>query len=413
MGYTCGRKLDESTCHKIAVTCNSIVEFARKDISAYQKSLKQGWLDKWFKRKTRKPLTKEDCRKIAKTCKSKSEFKRKCHAAYIKAMENGWIASYGFEDTRTVKSQAQRKISDIDVEAAAKKYTSRGSFFKNDRNMYIIALRRKLLDKFDWLSKNAEIESRGFKDCIYVYEFEYIKVAYVGRTVEPIRRDNNHRKPGDSVYEFAKSIGVDVPAAKYLYDGITTKEGQKLEHQTIEEYRQKGWALINKAKAGSLGALASGKLNKKHCLAVARKYNYVYDLVHNDKTIYWALRHYGWYKECTWLKLKRTAAGTWSKCSKEICHKEALKYKTRSEFMKGSGGAYKRAAQEDWLKEWFPITLNAEKRVGQFTLDGKTMLNSYKSIAEAATAMGVKHPTISACCRGKHKSCKGFVFKFI
>lgn len=41
------------------------------------------------------------------------------------------------------------------------------------------------------------------------------------------------------------------------------------------------------------------------------------------------------------------------KWKKEDCYKEAQKYKTRSEFAKGSSGAYYAAWQNKWLDEWF------------------------------------------------------------
>ena len=412
MGYTCGRKLDYDTCHKIAVKYKSITEFAKKDSSAYCKAVKEGWIDKWFKRKVNKPLTEEECRAIASQCKSRSEFKKKSHAAYEKARQNGWLSSYNFDDTCDVKKRALRTISDKTIEKKAKKYSSMTDFYKHDRNAWTIAYRRNLLCKFTWLSKNKEIALRGFKDSVYVYEFSNVKTAYVGRTVEPKRRDRHHREPGDSVFEFAKSLKTDVPPVKTLFDGLTTSDGKLLEAKTMEEYRQKGWTLINKVKAGSLGGLASGKLTKKYCISIAKKYVSVKDLVKNEGSVYGALRQHGWYKECTWLKFLHAPRGTWSKSDKEKIYSEAVKYTTRNEFMHGSKSAYERARREGWIDEWFPSSLRAPKKVGQFTITGK-LIRKFNSIADAARAMNAKNPQISACCRGLRKTCHGFVFKFL
>ena len=38
----------------------------------------------------------------------------------------------------------------------------------------------------------------------------------------------------------------------------------------------------------------------------------------------------------------------------EACKKEALKYNTRKDFRKNSGGAYRRAWKNKWLDDFFP-----------------------------------------------------------
>ena len=46
---------------------------------------------------------------------------------------------------------------------------------------------------------------------------------------------------------------------------------------------------------------------------------------------------------------------------KENCRKESLKYKTRTEFNKGTIAAYKSSLKNGWMNEFFPKT---EKGVG-------------------------------------------------
>lgn len=53
-----------------------------------------------------------------------------------------------------------------------------------------------------------------------------------------------------------------------------------------------------------------------------------------------------------------------------------------------------------------------EKSVGQYTLDGEFIMehqNAYK----AAESVGVTREAVRKVCIGKHKSCKGFLWKFI
>lgn len=51
--------------------------------------------------------------------------------------------------------------------------------------------------------------------------------------------------------------------------------------------------------------------------------------------------------------------------------------------------------------------------VNQFSLDGITLIATYNTIKDAAIAMGVKSPCISAVCRGIRKTCKGYIFKYV
>lgn len=50
-------------------------------------------------------------------------------------------------------------------------------------------------------------------------------------------------------------------------------------------------------------------------------------------------------------------------------------------------------------------------KVSQYTLNGE-YVNTYASQAEAEKALGLKRSNISACCRGKIKSCAGYVWKY-
>ena len=60
----------------------------------------------------------------------------------------------------------------------------------------------------------------------------------------------------------------------------------------------------------------------------------------------------GWLDElCPHMKTKKPN-GYWTK---ERCAEEALKYETKSEFQKNSGGAYRAALKHNWLREAFKI----------------------------------------------------------
>lgn len=52
------------------------------------------------------------------------------------------------------------------------------------------------------------------------------------------------------------------------------------------------------------------------------------------------------------------------------------------------------------------------KAVLQFSLEGE-LINSYKSATEASRIMGVSVSAITNACRGKSKTCTGFIFKYV
>ena len=57
--------------------------------------------------------------------------------------------------------------------------------------------------------------------------------------------------------------------------------------------------------------------------------------------------------------------------------------------------------------EFTKIEYNSTKKVCQLTLDG-TLIKVWESAAEVERCTKLKHTNISACCKGKHKTCGGF-----
>ena len=64
----------------------------------------------------------------------------------------------------------------------------------------------------------------------------------------------------------------------------------------------------------------------------------------------------GWLDDFYWFEENiKKPRGFWSK---EHCYEEAKKYKTRTEFAKGSMSAYKVVRLFGWMDEFFPIDTN-------------------------------------------------------
>lgn len=355
MGYTCGRILDKKFCQSIASTCSSISEFHKTDHCAYEKSLKMGWLDEWFGRLVHKPYTQADCYEIAKQCSSRSEFKHKSYSAWKTAKRHGWIETYNWFRTTAEIRKDIKVFTDNDVIESARKYTHLSIFRQNEPSRYTMASRRGLLSKMRWLKRNVEVMNRKCLDCVYAYEFSDYNTVYVGRTVEPHRRNLAHHKPNDSVAQFAMQTNTAIPQMKILHDGITYKEGALIEALEMDNYKNNGWKLLNKAPAGSIGGLGARKLNKTYCISIASKYTTLSDLICNNGSVYNALRVNGWLNECKWLKYQKKPRGYWCNKAKAELLVEASKYQTRNEFMHRAKTVYEIVRRNGWMDEVFPI----------------------------------------------------------
>ena len=112
----------------------------------------------------------------------------------------------------------------------------------------------------------------GDRDRVYAYFFRGRKAAYVGRTVNPARRDWQHRQPGDNaVRGFADKNGLRVPEMTLLEDGLSPGEGLEREDFWCKKLKGDGWRVLNKAKtgvkSGSLGRLGgewrNGRFGRK------------------------------------------------------------------------------------------------------------------------------------------------------
>ncbi len=309
------------------------------------------------KRNVKSSFTREVCYNLAKQCKSRAEFKRFSKHGYHVARINGWLDDYTwFLSTHEAKSKAMRKYTDAEIADRAKKFTRLIDFEKNDPCGYQIAWRRGIIPTFTWLSRNVEAASRHYTDAVYVYEFIKTNTAYVGRSIEPINRDNDHRQKGDSVYEYAKAHGLEVPPMKILYDGVSPQKGAIKECETIDGYRLNGWHLLNKAKGGSLGQIGSGWMTHDKCIAVAKKFSYIQDFIKAHRSMYDKMLKHGWIKECTWLKYYNAKPGTYVNCSKKQIKYIASKFKSRYAFQKGARTAYYTALKNGWIDVFFPIS---------------------------------------------------------
>ena len=416
------RILDKETCRKICARYPSKGALLHgdpalklpPDPAVHHKCYKEGWLDEFFidqRHNKESRFTFEYCRDLASHCANRADFAKQVGCRYSKILADGWVDKFAKEFHWMTKSESMsnrlRKYSDEDIRCAAQKFTKLCDFRARDNIMYNRARIRKLLPQFTWLQRNDGVKD-CFADNIYVYEFSDSKVVYIGRTVNPIQRDKDHHKSGDSVYDYANAAGVPIPTVKYLYKNITVDAGKQLEDAVINQYKSTGWILLNKMKGGGCGNLY--RISKSQLLKTAGKYEFFRDFYLNDRAAYVALDKYGWLSECSWLKYINGRPGEWDDYDK--CKKEAEKYKGRDAFRIGSSTAFKTAWRNGWIEEWFPIKLNRGVEIEQYDIKTGAVIAIFESTNIASRKLSIQRSLIQACCHGRNQSAGGYGFRF-
>ena len=341
-------------CYEEAKKYKSRGEFSNESSTAWSYAKKNGWIDDyiWFKEivKPNGYWNYEHCYEEAKKYKTRTEFERLSPSASTVARKNSWIDDYTWIPKPNKKKRGYWDYDNCYNEA--KKYKSRSEFQFGCSSAYKSAKRNKWLDDYTWLEDERFNVYTDKIDCVYVYEFVEQKSAYIGRTLlrRQKQRDLEHIFGDDSVSTFAKSLDIPIPEMKILETNLTIKEGSENEGIWIELYREDGWTILNKAKAGSLGRLGNRypKYTHEVCYNEAKKYNSRHEFIRGNRSAYNAALKNNW--------LDEFFPKTKIEYTYYICKKLAEDCKTRSEYSKKHSTAYIKSSKNKWLDEFFPKT---------------------------------------------------------
>lgn len=394
---------------EIASDCTSRSEFEDKHQYACKIARTMGWMDILFPvvRRRTTSLTLEKCIEIAKGCVTRLDLEKKNRNCLEVARENGWLPLLGLlepDEARTRAGKKRQKYTEEELIALAKQYDNPSDFKRDYPKEYAVCLYRGLHKTFTWF---RHFDIFGDIDHVYVYEWPEQNVAYVGRTINKLKRVRDHLMEGDPVYEYAKSAGVEVPEPIYLYSNVSIFDGARLEKENISKYKENGWDLINSNNGGGLGSLGVG-YSKMECIEIASGFEYVQDLKKDAPSIYAKLLKHKWLKLCTWLKYKKAKNGTYSNISEEEGFEIAKKFKTRSELCDQYDALYRKANKEGWLDKWFPPS----RMLNKYTMDGQ-LVGSYVSMLSGARSVGKNTTTcIASHLLGRLKHAYGFIWKW-
>lgn len=239
------------------------------------------------------------------------------------------------------------------VFAEAKKYETKSDFQTGCPSAHAIAYREGWINEMNWFEDGRVKLLTNKIDCVYKYYFKETNSIYIGRTIHKVDTICRHRtKEEDTVYKYAKNNGFEVPEMEIIEDNLTIEEGLDREDYWKNYYKNKGYNVLNIGKtgigSGSIGAINSGKWNKKTIFAEAKKYKTKYEFQSGCGSAYVAARRKGLLKEMNWFEEGRKPNFFWTK---EMVFSEAKKYKTKREFKKGCSSAYTFACKNNWIDE--------------------------------------------------------------
>lgn len=407
------KKWTYETCKEESKKYKSIGEFRKGSYGAYKSACKNKWMNSFIWLIDERSLrlgrfgkwTEETCREESKKYKTRSDFSKQNESAYRNALKFGWINDYSW-----LKDERFDLFSDkIDCIYAYE--------FTEQKAVYVGRTLIKRQKERDWehIFKNDTVSKFAKENNIPVPEMKILETNLTikegaeneGIWIELYREDKwnilNIAKAGSIgglgkgkskyTYNICKELAekcknrsefkISYPQAyknssknNWLSDfnfingktnGINKKH--KWTYKTCYEEAKKYHTIADFEKGNSGAckvARANGwmkdytwftilwqeKWNKETCYEEAKKYTTLEDFISKSGSCYATACKNKWIDEYTWLERKRTRRGYWQ--DYDNCYNEALKYKTITDFMRKSSGAYAASLKHGWLDEFFP-----------------------------------------------------------
>lgn len=269
---------DEDSMRQEAQKYNSRVDF-QKNSSAYQAALRRGsnFIDDITSHMTEKKIkwTEDKLKQEALKYNSISDFINGSHSAYVTAFNKG---KDFLKDITSHMIKKKREWSDEEIYNEAKKYQHIKDFELGSPKAFGAAKNRGpfIIDKETGRKKNtlefykkvtAHMIPLGNRNerIIYVHEFrdenENPVAAYVGLTYNSEKRYSQHIS-GVDYTDNPKDTQVTIfmrnnPQLKHYYKELTDYmdevDAVKMEREWEDRYKNEGWLILSKKRAGSLG----------------------------------------------------------------------------------------------------------------------------------------------------------------
>lgn len=234
----------------------------------------------------------------------------------------------------------------------------------------------------------------GHYHCVYVVLNNRLNKAYVGITRQKFEnRVNDHKSAGNSTNSKYISQEIDTvfeQLTSYMYSTETIGEEER---QWIELYKDSDYEVLNDEKSiGCIGVLKE-KWSDEKIYSEAKKYDNRQDFHKLSKDAYSAARRKGILDQaCAHMEIIVRPRNS---LTKEKCKALALKFNTRSDFLRNQPGAYKICSQNNWLDEFC-----AHMKIGRKLNEQLNFTNGLKWTEEKVHKELAKYNTLAEFKKG-------------
>ena len=281
--------------------------------------------------------------KEAQKYKYRSDFQNGAPGAYGKARNMGWL-----NECQAHMENRPLKWSEKTIAYEAKKYESRGEFAKGSGSAYKAAIDSGVLDD---VCKHMKILYNGYNHCVYVIKNERLKKAYIGVTSQKyglrMQQHYSENNPCNSKEIISFSDTTCEQLTNYIYTPDEVKEFA--EQQFVDQFEIDGYQTLNNRKAiGNVG-YSRRKWTIELCHKEALKYKTRWDFQQFSSNEYTAAKNHSWLDGiCSHMESQIKSPDYWTK---DKCVDVAKKYKSRNEFRVNATYPYKICSINGWIEE--------------------------------------------------------------
>jgi len=282
--------------------------------------------------------TKEKCAEEALKYESRKDFSNKSKSSYTISQRNGWLDDICYH---MIKKPSYYWTKEKCAEEALK-YKTRTEFKNNSYYAYKYS---QINCWFDDICAHMPTIGNMYKRCIYAFEFTDNHV-YIGLTYNINKRSKEHYKNSKSqVFKHIKNNQIQPNLVK-LSSYIDVETAKILEANFIEEYKNKGWNILNIQKAGNVGGRK--KSDENHCINIINNYTSLSKFRREQPNLYKSILRYKWNYLLDNLERSCKKNGFWTK---EKCYEISIKYQRKIDFFKNSPTPYNLSRRYGWLEE--------------------------------------------------------------
>jgi len=291
-------------------------DFQNKSKKAYSAARNHGWYDlvtaHMEKRNPKGYWTKNRVKQEALKYKTRSDFQKTSGSAYVKARAEKWLD----EVCSHMLSPSELRDKEWDFDATVKeasKYKSNKDFMKGSPYAY------RKAKKEGWLTKIRE----NFLVTKRAYKVKYTK-DFVRQEAQKFTNRYDFNLMSPSAYRKAQKSGWLDDICSHMTDDVSVNSKHK----------------------------PNGYWTKERILEEAKRYKTKSEFQANNGSALTIARNKGWLGEaCSHMQVEnKKPSGYWTFV---VLLKEASKYKSKNEFVKGSPLAARAAKRKGWLDELF------------------------------------------------------------